>query len=134
MFTSYFLNEWHNGLQTQFIFLNNEVGLCGSCWVLVAKKLDQMALLVLVTSAPNPVCPEKCSWRSPCFAPTGEAYMRLNKLSEAEHWYRESLRAKPDHIPAHLTYGKLLSMTVRLWSQPHPKEKNYIQAYSTLVF
>ncbi|KAL2093739.1 hypothetical protein ACEWY4_011051 [Coilia grayii] len=41
----------------------------------------------------------------------GEAYMRLNKLAEAEHWYRESLRAKPDHIPAHLTYGKLLAMT-----------------------
>ncbi|KAK6318026.1 hypothetical protein J4Q44_G00113170 [Coregonus suidteri] len=41
----------------------------------------------------------------------GEAYMRLNKLTEAEHWYRESLRAKPDHIPAHLTYGKLLALT-----------------------
>lgn len=45
---------------------------------------------------------------------TGEAYIRLNKLTDAEHWYRESLRAKPDHIPAHLTYGKLLAMTVRL--------------------
>ncbi|XP_068595595.1 protein O-mannosyl-transferase TMTC2 [Brachionichthys hirsutus] len=41
----------------------------------------------------------------------GEAYIRLNRLAEAEHWYRESLRAKPDHIPAHLTYGKLLAMT-----------------------
>ncbi|KAI4825254.1 hypothetical protein KUCAC02_020941 [Chaenocephalus aceratus] len=41
----------------------------------------------------------------------GEAYIRLNKLTDAEHWYRESLRAKPDHIPAHLTYGKLLAMT-----------------------
>ncbi|XP_019959202.2 protein O-mannosyl-transferase TMTC2 [Paralichthys olivaceus] len=41
----------------------------------------------------------------------GEAYMRLNKLPEAEHWYTESLRAKPDHIPAHLTYGKLLAVT-----------------------
>uniref|UniRef100_A0A4W4E0N2 dolichyl-phosphate-mannose--protein mannosyltransferase n=1 Tax=Electrophorus electricus TaxID=8005 RepID=A0A4W4E0N2_ELEEL len=41
----------------------------------------------------------------------GESYMRLNKLSEAGHWYRESLRVKPDHIPAHLTYGKLLAMT-----------------------
>ncbi|XP_060892676.1 protein O-mannosyl-transferase TMTC2 [Labrus mixtus] len=41
----------------------------------------------------------------------GEAYIRLSKLPEAEHWYRESLRAKPDHIPAHLTYGKLLAMT-----------------------
>ncbi|XP_029697885.1 protein O-mannosyl-transferase TMTC2 isoform X3 [Takifugu rubripes] len=42
----------------------------------------------------------------------GEAYVRLHKLPEAEHWYKESLRAKPDHIPAHLTYGKLLAMTV----------------------
>ncbi|MGH0135076.1 UNVERIFIED_CONTAM: hypothetical protein FKN15_056999 [Acipenser sinensis] len=41
----------------------------------------------------------------------GEAYMRLNKLTEAEHCYLESLRAKPDHIPAHLTYGKLLALT-----------------------
>ncbi|XP_039617702.1 protein O-mannosyl-transferase TMTC2 [Polypterus senegalus] len=41
----------------------------------------------------------------------GEAYMRLNKVSEAETWYLESLRAKPDHIPAHLTYGKLLALT-----------------------
>ncbi|CAJ1057168.1 protein O-mannosyl-transferase TMTC2-like [Xyrichtys novacula] len=41
----------------------------------------------------------------------GEAYSRLNRLSEAEHWYRESLRVKPDHIPAHLTYGKLLATT-----------------------
>ncbi|XP_076861242.1 protein O-mannosyl-transferase TMTC2 isoform X2 [Brachyhypopomus gauderio] len=40
----------------------------------------------------------------------GEAYMRLNKLEEAGYWYRESLKAKPDHVPAHLTYGKLLSM------------------------
>lgn len=49
------------------------------------------------------------------FAITGEAYIRLNKLTEAEFWYRESLRAKPDHIPAHLTYGKLLAMTVTLF-------------------
>ncbi|XP_069084857.1 protein O-mannosyl-transferase TMTC2 [Pleurodeles waltl] len=43
----------------------------------------------------------------------GEAYMRQNKVSEAEHWYVESLRSKPDHIPAHLTYGKLLTLTGR---------------------
>ncbi|CAH2277650.1 transmembrane and TPR repeat-containing 2 isoform X1 [Pelobates cultripes] len=43
----------------------------------------------------------------------GEAYMRLNKVHEAEHWYVESLRSKPDHIPAHLTYGKLLALTSR---------------------
>ncbi|KAF5895952.1 transmembrane and TPR repeat-containing protein 2-like, partial [Clarias magur] len=40
----------------------------------------------------------------------GEAYMKLNKVEDAEHWYRESLKAKPDHVPAHLTYGKLLSI------------------------
>ncbi|XP_055972382.1 protein O-mannosyl-transferase TMTC2 [Sorex fumeus] len=43
----------------------------------------------------------------------GEAYMRLSRLPEAEHWYMESLRSKTDHIPAHLTYGKLLALTGR---------------------
>lgn len=44
----------------------------------------------------------------------GEAYFKLDRLKEAEHWYREALRAKVDHIPAHLTYGKLLTKMVRL--------------------
>ncbi|XP_018526513.1 protein O-mannosyl-transferase TMTC2 [Lates calcarifer] len=54
----------------------------------------------------------------------GEAYMRLNRLEEAGHWYRESLRAKPDHIPAHLTYGKLLSIT----GQKTEAEKYFLRA------
>ncbi|XP_051580547.1 protein O-mannosyl-transferase TMTC2 [Myxocyprinus asiaticus] len=54
----------------------------------------------------------------------GEAYMRLNKLTEAEIWYKESLRAKPDHIPAHLTYGKLLAMT----GQKPEAEKFFLKA------
>ncbi|XDV29047.1 hypothetical protein PO909_032226 [Leuciscus waleckii] len=54
----------------------------------------------------------------------GEAYMRLNKLTEAEHWYKESLRSKPDHIPAHLTYGKLLAMT----GQKTEAEKFFLKA------
>uniref|UniRef100_A0A8C5WH57 Protein O-mannosyl-transferase TMTC2 n=1 Tax=Leptobrachium leishanense TaxID=445787 RepID=A0A8C5WH57_9ANUR len=49
----------------------------------------------------------------------GEAYMRLNKVHEAEHWYMESLRSKPDHIPAHLTYGKLLALTGRKSEAEH---------------
>ncbi|XP_027007664.2 protein O-mannosyl-transferase TMTC2 [Tachysurus fulvidraco] len=49
----------------------------------------------------------------------GEAYMKLNKFEEAEHWYKESLRAKPDHVPAHLTYGKLLSITGRKTEAEH---------------
>ncbi|KAF4792448.1 hypothetical protein TURU_122210 [Turdus rufiventris] len=39
--------------------------------------------------------------------------MRMSRLPEAEHWYVESLRSKSDHIPAHLTYGKLLALTGR---------------------
>uniref|UniRef100_H2MIU5 dolichyl-phosphate-mannose--protein mannosyltransferase n=1 Tax=Oryzias latipes TaxID=8090 RepID=H2MIU5_ORYLA len=54
----------------------------------------------------------------------GEAYMRLNRLEDAAHWYRESLRTKPDHIPAHLTYGKLLSIT----GQRTDAEKYYLRA------
>ncbi|XP_061570207.1 protein O-mannosyl-transferase TMTC2 [Cololabis saira] len=54
----------------------------------------------------------------------GEAYMRLNRPEEAGHWYRESLRSKPDHIPAHLTYGKLLSIT----GQKTEAEKFYLRA------
>uniref|UniRef100_A0A7N8WQ29 dolichyl-phosphate-mannose--protein mannosyltransferase n=1 Tax=Mastacembelus armatus TaxID=205130 RepID=A0A7N8WQ29_9TELE len=54
----------------------------------------------------------------------GEAYMRLDRLEEAGHWYRESLRAKPDHIPAHLTYGKLLSLI----GQKPEAEKYYLRA------
>lgn len=38
--------------------------------------------------------------------------MRLSRFSEAEYWYVESLHSKTDHIPAHLTYGKLLALTV----------------------
>lgn len=43
----------------------------------------------------------------------GEAYFKLDRLKEAEHWYREALRVKVDHIPAHLTYGKLLTKMAR---------------------
>lgn len=39
----------------------------------------------------------------------GEAYQALNRTAEAELYYRAALNAKPDHIPAYLTYGKLLA-------------------------
>ena len=44
---------------------------------------------------------------------TGEAYFKLSDLTAAEFWYREALRIKPDHIPAHLTLAKLLHRQVR---------------------
>lgn len=42
----------------------------------------------------------------------GEAYFKSERLKEAEHWYRQALTVKADHIPAHLTYGKLLTRIV----------------------
>lgn len=63
----------------------------------------------------------------------GEAYMRLNRLQEAGHWYRESLRAKADHIPAHLTYAKLLSITVgpaqNLQTHGYPDKKKVSSSF-----
>ncbi|MFT7799361.1 transmembrane and TPR repeat-containing protein 2-like isoform X1 [Arapaima gigas] len=53
-----------------------------------------------------------------------EAYMKLNKFPEAEHWYKESLTAKPDHVPAHLTYAKLLAMT----GQKSDAERYFLKA------
>ena len=44
----------------------------------------------------------------------GEAYFKLNQFNEAEHWYKQSLAIKSDHIPAHLTYAKLLAKTNRI--------------------
>jgi tetratricopeptide (TPR) repeat protein len=42
----------------------------------------------------------------------GEAHYRLKQYSEAERWYKAALQAKPDHVPAHLTYGKMLAKNV----------------------
>ncbi|XP_076361298.1 protein O-mannosyl-transferase TMTC2-like isoform X1 [Tachypleus tridentatus] len=39
----------------------------------------------------------------------GEAFFKLGKFIDAEQWYKEALRVKPNHVPAHLTYAKLLS-------------------------
>ncbi|OWF48997.1 Transmembrane and TPR repeat-containing protein 2 [Mizuhopecten yessoensis] len=37
----------------------------------------------------------------------GEVYLKLTQFDEAEYWYKEALRVKTDHIPAHLTMAKL---------------------------
>lgn len=42
----------------------------------------------------------------------GEAFFKLKQFEEAERWYQQALKAKADHIPAHLTYAKLLSKWV----------------------
>ena len=42
----------------------------------------------------------------------GEAYSALNDSAKAEHWFKVALAFKPDHLPAFLTYGKLLAKNV----------------------
>jgi hypothetical protein len=44
----------------------------------------------------------------------GEAYSRLGRDADAEPWFRASLSTRPDHVPAHLTYGKLLARNVSI--------------------
>ncbi|XP_014216647.1 transmembrane and TPR repeat-containing protein CG31690 [Copidosoma floridanum] len=39
----------------------------------------------------------------------GETLSRLQRYAEAEKWFQASLASQPDHVPAHLTYGKLLA-------------------------
>ena len=45
-----------------------------------------------------------------------EAFHALNKTSEAERSFQAALEVKPDHIPAYLTYRKLLAKNVRIFS------------------
>lgn len=42
----------------------------------------------------------------------GEAYSATGKNAEAEKWYKESLKSKPDHLSVHLTYAKHLAKMV----------------------
>lgn len=42
----------------------------------------------------------------------GETLARLQQNEEAERWYQAALNAQPDHVPAHITYGKLLAKNV----------------------
>ncbi|XP_078663623.1 protein O-mannosyl-transferase TMTC2-like [Branchiostoma floridae x Branchiostoma belcheri] len=43
----------------------------------------------------------------------GESLFKNGQLPEAEDWFKKSLTAKPDHVPAHLTYAKLMAKTNR---------------------
>ena len=44
----------------------------------------------------------------------GQTYFSTQSMEEAEKWYKKSLQSKPDHMPAMLTYGTLLSTLVRV--------------------
>ena len=51
----------------------------------------------------------------------GEAYHALNKTLEAELSFRAALELKPDHIPAYLTYGKLLAKNVSKYTMVYER-------------
>ncbi|RMB99744.1 hypothetical protein DUI87_23746 [Hirundo rustica rustica] len=74
------------------------------------KRLRELGIFSLEKSQGRPYCSLQLPESSQL---EGEAYMRMSRLPEAEHWYVESLRSKSNHIPAHLTYGKLLALTGR---------------------
>ena len=42
----------------------------------------------------------------------GEAHTKLGHYEEAERWYKAALEAEPDHVPAHLKYGRMLAKNV----------------------
>ena len=44
----------------------------------------------------------------------GEAYSAVNDSAKAEQWFKAALAFKPDHLPAYLTYGKLLAKNVSI--------------------
>ncbi|XP_038047576.1 protein O-mannosyl-transferase TMTC2-like [Patiria miniata] len=44
----------------------------------------------------------------------GETYFKLGRIESAERWFKKSLEAKPEHIPAHLTYAHMLAKTNRI--------------------
>ena len=50
----------------------------------------------------------------------GEVYMKVGQMEEAERWYKEALKAKSDHVPAHLTMAKLLHKKVNRHSSRTP--------------
>nr|CAD7567992.1 unnamed protein product [Timema californicum] len=57
----------------------------------------------------------------------GEACSRLGEDKEAENWFRASLATRPDHVPTHLTYGKLLARNI---TRVIEAENWYIKAQS----
>lgn len=59
-----------------------------------------------VHSLPNHYPPQSV------FNVLGETLARLHQDEEAERWYQAALHAQPDHVPAHITYGKLLAKNV----------------------
>ncbi|KAG8226446.1 hypothetical protein J437_LFUL003438, partial [Ladona fulva] len=55
----------------------------------------------------------------------GEVYRQMGLEKEAESWFRASLKSKPDHIPAYLTYARLLADNK---TRKHEAEQQFLKA------
>ncbi|XP_055889069.1 protein O-mannosyl-transferase TMTC2-like [Biomphalaria glabrata] len=60
----------------------------------------------------------------------GEVYYKMGQLEEAEKWYREALKSKPDHLPAFLTMSKLMQMKTK-WEESESWLKKAKQFHPT---
>uniref|UniRef100_A0A8D8WH46 dolichyl-phosphate-mannose--protein mannosyltransferase n=1 Tax=Cacopsylla melanoneura TaxID=428564 RepID=A0A8D8WH46_9HEMI len=73
----------------------------------------------------------------------GEALTHLSRHNDAEDMYKAALRAQPDHVASHLTYGKLLAKNrtrlseAELWFQKAqklaPDDPNVYQHYGQFL-
>lgn len=57
------------------------------------------------------VCYDNCRLQV-LFSLYGDALAQLNRHKEAEMWHKAALEVGPDHVPAHLSYGKWLAKNV----------------------
>ena len=85
---------------------------------------EAVAVLRRAEAMARPIGPTgRCHECQTIFNLMADAFQALNRTDWAEHWYREALRQKPDHVPAYLKYGKMLAKNVRkphsrnLWSE-----------------
>ncbi|XP_054721236.1 protein O-mannosyl-transferase TMTC2-like [Uloborus diversus] len=84
----------------------------------VAVLLSTDPVIAIITTEVSLLRHQWIGWRiRSCATHAAQTVRRRDthtKKKKAEHWYGEALRVKPDHIPAHLTYAKLLSKWDRL--------------------
>lgn len=76
----------------------------------------------------------ECSLFQSVYNLLGETLSRLQQFEEAERWYQAALQAQPDHVPAHITYGKLLAKNVIIYLINQYRFINFVNAYVSKTF
>ena len=80
--------------------------------VAVLRRAEAMARPVAGPVGPGGAGGMRCHECQTIFNLMADAFQALNRTDRAEHWYREALRQKPDHVPAYLKFGKMLAKNV----------------------